>query len=249
MNKIFVLPVCLLFFGCMMESTPVQKTTHTSWYDNPIDTTEMLCERLPVNNIISDNIYCMEARSGDRKGSFYKTYNDIVIIPSETLYLKEILTKKLENPNEIRDAAFKICTIRVFSTMRESLHKKSYCDCNADFVYKKLQNKKTVTGQDVVDLLTKNTSYKKDPLGVNIVHENCRDKLDRYMTYDNTYREFYDDCVKIQKESKDKCDENTKLLLEAFGITKTKGIYQSDMPSAESEEFGHRLEQVLKSSE
>lgn len=249
MKKILLLlPICLFMQSCQTESTQQPKSTYRSMYDNPIDKTEMLCERVPVNNIISDNIACMEARVGDYKGLFYKTYNEIVIIPSETLFLKEIPDKKLENPNEIRDVAFKICTIKVFHTMKESLHKKLYCDCSADFVYNKLQNKKTVKGQDVLDLFTKNTSYKKDPLGINIVHENCRDKLDRYMTYDDTYREFYDDCVKIQKDTKKNCDENTKLLLQAFGITKTKGIYQSDMPSAESEEFGHRLEQVLKSS-
>ena len=243
MKKISTICCICVLAACENNSTYVPHSTYTSPFDRPIDNTEMLCKRIDVNNIINDNIVCTDARVGDYKGSFFTTYSEVVSIPSEALFLKDIYDKKLENPNEIRDAAFKICTIRVFHTMNESLHKKSYCECSAEFVYSKLQTKKTVKGKDVLDLFTKSTSYKKDPLGINVVHENCRDKLDRYMTYDNTYREFYDDCVKVQKESKETCDQNTRILLSAVGITKNKGIWMSDWPS--DSEFSIRVRNII----
>lgn len=243
MKESFSIFCCCIVAGCAYNTPYVPKSTYLSPFDRPIDNTEMLCERVDVNNPISDNIVCTEARIGNSKGGFYTTYNQIVMIPSESLYIKNIYDTKLNNPNEIRDAAFKICTIRVFNTMNESLHKKLYCDCSADFVYKSLQNKKNVTGKDVIDLFANKTSYEIDPLGINVVHANCRNVLDRYMTYDNTYREFYDDCIRTGKDSKESCDETTKLILAAFGITKTKGVYHSDIPS--DEEFDLRVQHIL----
>jgi len=246
MKKSLMYAFCILLFGCEVEKNYIPKTNYTSPYNAPIDDTEMICKRLAVDTIISDNIICTEGRSSSYKGTFFDTYKEIVLIPSETLYIKEIYDKKLETPNDIRDVAFKICTIKVYHVMNESLHKRSYCDCATEFVYQQLKNKNVVPGQDVIDLFTKNTSYKNDPLGINVIHENCRGKLDRYMTYDNTYREFYDDCVKIQKESKDMCDKTTRVFLEAVGITKSKGIYQSDMPDIDSIEFQERISNAVR---
>lgn len=226
MKKIFILLVCLLIQGCQMESTPAPRSTYTSIYDRPIDNTEMLCERLPVNNIISDNVACMEARVGDRKGDFYKTYNEVVIIPSVSLFVAEVHDKELTNPNEIRDVAFKSCAIKMFKS--QALHKKAYCECIADVSNQKLQNKKKVTGKDVIYLWGDKTSSKTKSKDKTI-HELCENKLDPYLTYDSNYEAFFDDCIKEGKKTKKECDVSTQVILESLNITKTKGVYKSDL--------------------